>query len=253
MSEKKMSKRQQRREMRRKQEVRGRIITISVVVVGALLVAVALIYPSISRNMRPASEFVTPDENPRPMASANAMGDPNAPIKIEEFSDFQCPYCQRFYTETEGQIKDALVETGKVYFVYRSFGSFIGRESGMAAEAAYCAGDQNKFWEMHDIIFENHPGGENINYYTDRQLTAFAEAIDLDVNEFSDCYSSGKYRNQIQLDYTEGQAAGVTGTPAFVITYTVDGQEKQRFIAGAYPFSEFEKQVNEALAEMGVE
>lgn len=249
MSPKKMSRRQQRRELRRKQETRGRIITLSVVVVGAMLLALAFIYP----NLRPAGEFVTPEENPRPMANANAMGDPNAPIKIEEFSDFQCPYCQRFYIETEGQIEEAFVKTGKVYFVYRTFGAFIGPESGATGEAAYCAGDQNKYWEMHDIIFDNHPGGENIRYYTDRQLSTFAEAIGLDMDAFSDCYNSGKYRDQLQKDFIDGQAAGVTGTPAFLITYTVDGQEKQRFIAGAYPFSEFETQINEALAEMGLE
>jgi len=253
MSEKKMSKRKQRRDMRRKEMMRGRIITISVIVVGAVLLAFALIYPNLSRSMRPASEFVTPQDNPRPMAKANAMGDPNAPIKIEEFSDYQCPYCQRFFIETESQIVDAYVKTGKVYFVYRSVGNFIGRESGLTAEAAYCAGDQNKYWEMHDIIFENHPDGENVNYFTDRQLTAFAEAIGLDMQEFSDCYTSGKYRDQLQIDYNDAQAAGVSGTPAFVITYTVNGEEKRDFIAGAYPFSEFEKQVNQALSEMGLE
>ena len=253
MSEKKMSKRQQRRETRRKQVMRGRVITIFAVVIGALLLAFGLIYPSISRNLRPASEFTTPEGNTRPMANVNAMGDPNAPIKIEEFSDFQCPYCQRFHVETESQIVDAFVKTGKVYFVYRSVGNFIGPESGATAEAAYCAGDQNKYWEMHDIIFDNQPSGENINYYTDRQLTAFAEAIGLDMGAFSDCYTSGKYRAQLQKDYNDAQAEGVSGTPAFVITYSVDGQEKRRFIAGAYPFSEFDKQINEALAEMGIE
>ncbi|GAB4431845.1 MAG: hypothetical protein Kow002_20010 [Anaerolineales bacterium] len=249
MSEKKKSKRQQRREMRQKQEMRSRIITISVIVIGALLVAFALIYP----NLRPAGEFVTPDEHLRPMANGNAMGDPDAPIRIEEFSDFQCPYCQRWYIETEGQLIDTYIETGKVYFIYRSFGAFLGPESAATAEAAYCAGDQNKYWQMHDIIFENHPGGENINYYTDRQIAAFAEALDLDMDAFLDCYNSGKYRDQLQKDLVDGQAAGVTGTPAFVITYTVDGQQKQRLIAGAYPFSEFQKQIDEALAEMGLE
>ena len=249
MSDKQVSKRQQRREMRRKQETRGRLITIAVVVVGALLVAFALIYP----NLRPAGEFVTPEENPRPMANGNGMGDPNAPITIEEFSDFQCPYCQRFYLETESQIVDAFVKTGKVYFMYRSFGAFIGPESAATAEAAYCAGDQGKFWEMHDIIFQNHPGGENINYYTDRQVSAFAEALKLDMDAFNSCYTGKKYGDQLNKDFTDGQAYGVSGTPAFIIIYKVNGEEKVRPIYGAYPFSEFETQINEALAEMGLQ
>ena len=251
MSDKKMSKRQQRREMQRKQEKRGRIITITVVALGALLLAFALIYPNL--NLKAAGEFTTPEESPRYMANGNGMGDPNAPIKIEEFSDFQCPYCQRFHVETEAQVVDAFVKTGKAYFTYRTFGAFIGPESEATAEAAYCAGDQGKFWEMHDIIFDNQPNGENVNYFTDRQLSAFAEALNLDMDAFSSCYNSGTYKDQIQQDYNDGQAAGVTGTPAFVITYTVNGESKQRFIAGAYPFSEFETQINEALAEMGLE
>jgi protein-disulfide isomerase len=141
----------------------------------------------------------------------------------------------------------AYVATGKVYLVYRSFGNFLGPESQMAAEAAYCAGDQNKYWEYHDILFANRTSGA----YTDRRLVAFAEALSLDMGEFNDCYKSNKYSDRVQQDYVDGSAAGVTGTPAFVIIYTVDGEQKQRFISGAYPFSEFQSQIEGALAEMG--
>jgi len=159
-------------------------------------------------------------------------------------------YCERFYKETEKQIEDTYVADGTVHFVYRSFGGFIGPESQAAAEAAYCAGDQNKYWEYHDILFANQTG-ENVGAFADRRLQAFAEALSLDMTAFNDCFNSNKYADRVQQDSVDGTAAGVTGTPAFYFTYTVNGEEKHRLIAGAYPFSEFQTQIEEALTEMG--
>jgi protein-disulfide isomerase len=245
--EKKMSKRQAMRAKRESQARMQRLGVIAIIVVGALLVAAALIYP----NLKPVGAIENPDPGEHPMANDNAMGDPNAPIMIEEFSDFQCPYCARFHEETEWQIANSYVADGTVYLVYRSFGDFIGPESKAAAEASYCAGDQDKFWEYHNILFANQTG-ENVGAYTDRRLQAFAEALSLDMNAFNSCFSSGKFSDRVNQDRVDGTAAGVTGTPAFSITYTVNGEQKQRFIAGAYPFSEFQTQIEEALVEMGL-
>jgi protein-disulfide isomerase len=246
--EKKMSKKQIIRAKRQRQARMQRLGVIGIIVVGALLVAAALIYP----NLKPVGEVAAANSHDRPMVSDNTMGDPSAPIKIEEFSDYQCPYCARFYEETESQVVDTYVATGKVYFVYRSFGKFIGPESKVAAEAAYCAGDQNKYWEYHDILFANQTG-ENVGAFTDRRLQAFAKELSLDMDAFNSCLDSGKFVDRVEQDYQDGTAAGVTGTPAFLITYTVDGEEKQRLIAGAYPFNEFQTQIDEALAEMGLQ
>jgi protein-disulfide isomerase len=246
--EKKMSKRQAMRVKRERQAQIQRWGVIGIIVVGAMLVAAALIYP----NLKPVGEIAPVSSGERPMVNDNAMGDPNAPIKIEEFSDYQCPYCARFSEETESQIANTYVSTGKVYFIYRSFGNFIGPESQAAAEAAYCAGDQNKYWEYHDILFANQTG-ENVGAYANRRLDAFAEALSLDLDAFNSCFDSNKYADRVEQDYQDGSAAGVTGTPAFLITYKVNGEEKQRFIAGAYPFSEFQTQIEEALVEMGIQ
>ena len=245
--EEKMSKRQAIRAKRQRQAQMQRFGMIAIIVVGALLVTAALVYP----NIKPVGEIVTKDPGEHPMANDNAMGDPNAPITIEEFSDFQCPYCARFHEETEWQIANSYVTDGTVYFVYRSFGDFIGPESKAAAEAAYCAGDQNKYWEYHDILFANQTG-ENVGAYADRRLQAFAEALSLDMDAFNNCFNSGKYSERVDQDKVDGAAAGVTGTPAFSITYIVNGEQKQRFIAGAYPFSEFQTQIEGALVEMGL-
>lgn len=244
--EQKMSKRQMMREKRARQARMQRIGMIGIIVVGALFVAAALIYP----NLKPVGEIATTEPKARTMADGNAMGDPNAPIKIEEFSDYQCPYCARFVKDTEAQIEDTFVADGTVYFVYRSFGDFIGAESKAAAEAAYCAGDQNKYWEYHDILFANQTG-ENVGAFTDRRLQAFAETLNLDMNAFNSCFNSGKYSDRVNQDRVDGTAAGVTGTPAFVLSYTVNGEQKTRFIAGAVPFSQFQAEIESVLAEMG--
>jgi len=248
MTEEKMSKRQVMRAKRRQGEMRNRWMMIVLVIIGALLVAFALIYP----NLKPVGEVVAAKSTSRPMANDNSMGDPNAPIKIEEFSDYQCPYCQKFYLETESQLVDAYVATGKVQFSYRSFGEFIGPESRASAEAAYCAGEQNKYWEYHDILFANHTG-ENVGNYTDRRLETFAEMIELDMSAFRSCFNSGKYADRVSQDFTDGSAAGIQATPSFLLTYTVNGETKHKIIAGAYPFSEFETQIEAALAEMGIQ
>lgn len=250
--EKELSKRERRRQQMRRAETRTRILTIGLVTVGALLLAFVLIYP----NVKPIGEIATAEPFPRPQAQANTAGDPNAPIKIEEFSDFQCPVCARFYLDIEPELVETYVASGKVYFVYRSMGEFIGPESVAAAEAAYCAGDQNKFWEMHDIILANH-SGENVGDYTNRRLKAFAETIGLNMGEFNSCFDGRKYRDQVNQDAADGRAAGVSGTPSFLLTYTVNGETKTRFLSGAYPISDpsletdFKREIEAALAEMG--
>jgi protein-disulfide isomerase len=243
-----MSKREMRRQQMNRAKQRNRIITAVAIVMVALLVAFFLIWPSL----QPVGTVRTPEASiVRNQVNGNAAGDPNAPVKIEEFSDFQCPYCDRFVKQTEAQLVSTYVNTGKVYFVYRSFGEFIGPESRAAAEAAYCAGDQNKFWEMHDILFANQTG-ENIGDFTDKRLVAFAESIGLDMGKFNSCVSAKTYSSRVDQDAKDGLAAGIQATPSFVLTYTVNGQVKTVLIEGAQPFSEFQAKIEAALAEMGL-
>jgi len=144
------------------------------------------------------------------------MGDPNAPVKIIEYSDFQCPACQYFQQHLESQLVDTYVKTGKVYYQYRSMGSFIGPESGEATMAAYCAGDQEKFWEYHNILFTNLTG-ENVGSFSEERLQAYAQSIDLDMDLFDECVNSKKYQERVAQDEVDGRSAGVDGTPSFLI------------------------------------
>lgn len=250
-SQTEMSKRQMRREQMRRKEQRGRIIGISLITIGALFVAFLIIWP----NVKPVTGITVVDPNPRPQADKNSMGDLNAPVKIVEFSDYQCPFCERFSTDTEPSLIESYISTGKVHFTYRSTGNWVSQninsgltESEDAAEAAYCAGDQGKYWEMHDMIFANVLG-EDVGSFTDRRLSAIAEKTGLDMTQYEECYSSNKYRDAVVKDGQDALAAGVQGTPSFVLTYTnASGEEVTELIEGAQPFSVFQEKIEAALA-----
>ena len=260
MTREKKSKRQERREQIVKKERRNRLITIGLITLGAVLVVFAVVYPYL----RPIAEVVSADPGTLFMPEDNALGDPNAPIKIEEFADFQCPFCERFHQETELLLRQYYIDTRKVHFTYRSMGNFVSdniarangtparTESRDSALAAYCAGDQDKFWEMHAHLFANALG-EDAGSFTDQRLKAIAETAGLDMATFNSCYDSGKYLDRIQQDLEDGQTAGVTGTPGFVITYTVNGETKTDRIDGAQPFSAFQQKLEAILNEMGVQ
>ena len=241
-----MSKRQVRRDQIRRKGQRSRLLGIGLISIGALFLAFLFIYP----NFKPIGDVFSAPLVSRANVDFNAVGDPEAPIKIEEYSDFQCPYCRKFFENTEAQLLERFVANGTVYFVYHSFGDFIGAESGRAAEAAYCAGDQGKFWEMHDIILVNQTG-ENVGAYSDRRLLAFAEKIELNMDDFRACFNGVNYKSLIEEDLKNGILAGIQATPSFLMTYTVNGEAKTVLIEGAQPIDVFQEKINAALAEMG--
>lgn len=256
MSNKKM----EFRERRRRRERNQRLAIIGLITAGALLIAFGLIWPSI----RPIENVVMPDLHDRAglVINDNTIGDPNAPIEIINFSDYQCPYCKAFADQTEEQILKAYVATGKVRFTFRSMGNFISNniaryrgtvaqtESEDAAQAAYCAGDQGKFWEYHDALFANWLG-EDVGSFTPRRLAAIADLLGLDTRAFQDCLNNGKYAQRVRQDGLDGAAYGINGTPSFVLIYQVNGVTRTKLIEGAVPFSQFQKEIEAALAEIG--
>ncbi|HET9914028.1 MAG TPA: thioredoxin domain-containing protein [Anaerolineales bacterium] len=257
--EKEVSKRQLRREQMRKRAQNQRLVVIGLIVLGTLLIVVPIAY----QMFKPAAEVVAIDPGTHPNPDDNSMGAADAPIVIEEFSDFQCPYCKSFHKGTEPQLRQYYIDTGKVRFVYRSMGNFVSdniargynrpakTESQNAALAAYCAGDQNKFWDMHAYLFANNMDVEDGGAFTDKRIKSIAETAGLDTEAFNSCYDSGKFEERVQQDAADGVAAGVKGTPAFVIKYTVNGEEKTKFIEGAQPFTNFQQELEAALNEIG--
>jgi protein-disulfide isomerase len=232
------------REKRKQQLKRQRLMTILAVVFVAVVVVGILIAPSIQRTLAPIGEFVIPEPVSVPNPSRNAMGDPNAPVKIIEYSDFQCPACKQFHELTMPDMIENYVEPGQVFFEYRSMGFWIGPESVRAAEATYCAADQERFWDYHNILFENQ-GLENSNNYSDKRLVAFAEALNLDMETFIACLDDRKYEDELNQDRIDGQALGVDGTPSFLINGIL--------YKGSLPFSSLQDAIESALTSVPAE
>ena len=136
-------------------------------------------------------------------------------VTLEEFGDFQCSHCAQFAVTIGKQIKADFVDTGRIQFIFRHF-PFIGTESFRAAEATECAADQDKFWEFHDIVFENWKG-VNEGHFSDENLKLFASSLRLDRGAFDSCFDSGKYRGKVEADLRRGKQLGVQGTPTLFL------------------------------------
>ena len=183
------------------------------------------------------SDVAVPEDQVRGVTQNNTMGDPNAPIQIIEYGDYQCPYCLQFWSETEPQLIEEYVNTGKVYFEFRSF-PIIGPESVSAAEGAYCAGDQGKFWEFHDTLFTNWTG-ENVGDFTQEKLIQYADALALDTAAFEQCLSDGTHQSTVEQDRAKGEADNVHATPTFFIN--------GHLLEGAQPFEVMQHIIEELL------
>ena len=210
------TKRQAVREKRQRKQRKQRLYIILGVVGVAVIIAALLIIPSL----RPVGDIVTITPHERPMVDGRAMGDPNAPVTIEVYEDFQCPACKTFSEQIEPQVIDAYVATGDVYYIFRHFPFIDDRaprnESDQAANASMCARDENRFWDYHDMLFANW-NGENQGAFSDKRLLAFAEALGLNMESFNQCFNANLNKDEIDADLLSGRDSGVTGTPSVFI------------------------------------
>ena len=225
MTVEKKSKRQERRDKMRQQTMRSRLTTIGLITVGALLLVIAFVWPQFTT----IDDIIVPDTTTLPNPDGLSLGDPNALVVIDVFEDFQCPACQFFSESVEPLIIQYLVETGKARLVYRNYpfidgeGAGNGGESDQSANAAMCANEQGKFWEMKSVLYANW-NGENQGNLNNRRLTAMAEAIDLNMSAFESCFRDNKYQADIQADFDFGQDIGVSGTPSVYVNGEKVGQ-----------------------------
>lgn len=218
------------------------LIPAAIIAAGALI-AFAVMYSGggIRQTGAPkeTAGVVVPEKTTLYDASDPFLGNPAAPVTMVEFADFQCPFCDRFFKTVEPQIIEKYVKTGKVKFVYRDF-AFLGDESEWAASAAECAGEQGKFWQYHDYLYD-HQRGENEGAFSGANLKLFAQNLGLDISAFNACFDSAKYLEKVRKDTSDGRALGVSGTPANFI----NGQA----ITGAQPFAEFANMIDAELAK----
>lgn len=165
-------------------------------------------------------------------------GQANAPVTIVEFSDFECPFCGRFFSTTYPDIDKNYIQTGKAKLYYMDFPLSFHPQAEPAALAAACAQEQNKFWEFHDKIFANQQS------LSDDSYKKWAKEIGLNEQQFSTCYTSKKYLSEVQGDFDTGSKAGVSGTPSFKIC---KGAADCTTIVGAQPFAAFKSAIDSKL------
>ena len=171
------------------------------------------------------------------------LGNPNASITLVEFGDYQCTFCYKFHQNTLNDIQIIYIDTGKVNYVYRDF-PLNGPSSILAAEASYCAGEQDKYWQYHNLIFKNW-AGENTGWITMNLLMEFATQLNLDMPKFDSCMNMHKFYQRIIDNESFAKQIGVNATPSFLI---FDDEELVRII-GAQKLERFQYVIDELLSK----
>lgn len=209
----------------------------------AAVFAVFLIY----QFTKPASNAAAKldPSTPLPQAQGYTLGSPTAPVRVIEFADFECPACAQFFTLTEPDVRARLVDSGVVQYTFMDYPLPMHKNTWPASNAAACANEQGKFWEMHDMLFQmqdqwngfatSRPGGK---------FKEFAQQLGLDVNKWEQCFDDQKYLANIRAHEVEAGRQGASQTPTFIIG--------SRRVPGSISFDKFRAYVDTALAEAGV-
>lgn len=182
------------------------------------------------------------------VAGAPSLGEQDAVVTMVEFTDYQCPFCRQHSLQTKPRLIRDYVETGKLRYVLREFPiESIHPQAMKAAEAALCAGDQGKYWDITALFFQNQ------RQLKPEQLMAHAEGLELDMAVFKDCFESAKYAEQVRNDLRVGTTAGVRGTPSFFLGITdPDDPSKFKatvFLRGAQPYVAFKQAIDALIAK----
>jgi protein-disulfide isomerase len=167
------------------------------------------------------------------------LGSKEAPLTIVEFTDYQCPFCQRFHTTAFPELKKNYIDSGKVRFYSRDLPLDFHPNAMRAAEAARCANEQGQFWKLRDVM------GANPNKLDMDSLVADATDLKMDVKAFRACVESEKYKNAVQTDVMEAMKIGANGTPTFVIGKSTPNGVDGELVVGAEPYPMFDQKLKE--------
>jgi protein-disulfide isomerase len=169
-------------------------------------------------------------------------------VTMVEFGDYQCTFCAKFHNEIREQIIKNFVDSGKINFIFKDYivnDNATDRSSTIAAEASYCAAEQDKYWDYHTELYDNW-GGERTGWITNDNLKQFARNIEIpDIEKFSNCIQSNKYLSIVQNNDNIARSMGLTGTPSFIL---IKDNNIQSIIPGALPYEFFEQTLNGLLA-----
>lgn len=215
------------------------------VIIGVIVIAViTAIVASFSSS---STETVNLDMERNHGSISTAMGspilgDPEAPITIVEFGDYQCHFCEKWFHETKPLIERDYIDTGKVNLIFVDM-AFLGRDSPKAAQASYCAEDQGMYWQYHDMLYNSQEPKIDGGWANTERLKAFAFDLGLDMDLFNSCLDSGKYSKRVQYNVQQARENGINSTPGFFVV----GSDTQQFIKGAQPYSTFQKVIDSMI------
>ena len=201
-------------------------------IAGGLAMTVLSLGLALSAGAQATQGFTEEDDRVR--------GNPRAPVTILEYSDFTCGFCEKFFQETWPILFSEYIDTGKVRLVYRDFPRALSGPSVDTALAARCAGEQGRYWAMHDRLFS---GG---NKFSPAQLRQQAEALRLNAQQFDSCFEAAHYTTNIFKDRIEGGELGVRGTPFFIV-YVTNRPQQAVALPGAFPYEAFKEEIDKLL------
>jgi protein-disulfide isomerase len=223
-------------------------LRVALFAVGAVAVIGVVVVASLFFFRRETSVMESEAAVNRPESSTDRLwqpdgrtrGNPNAPVTLIEYSDFTCGYCVKFFRDTWPRLREKYVETGKVRLLYRDYPRDPDGPAMTAALAARCAGDQGRYWDMHDRLFAGRIGTDTIQ--------AYANTIGLNQPAFAACLRDARHRPAILQDKEDGIRIGFVGTPGFILLRTGQaGKEKPIGLPGAFPIGVFEQEIDRLL------
>ena len=177
----------------------------------------------------------------------HTLGAADAPVTVVEFADYQCPYCLRFAKTTFPLLKQKYIDTGKVRWVALNLPLPFHKDARKAAQAAHCAGEQGKLWEMRDVLFKNP---QKLNT---ENLPAHAETLSLDMDAFNACLLSDRHLAEIDQDAKDANAVRLTGTPSFIIGKSTGDEITGQVVIGAQPMKAFDSAITKSLTQQTAE
>ena len=196
----------------------GTIVVVPIVIIIGVAIGVLLVGFGDQWNTTTTSPFDSTKLTAKNLKNGGSpvMGDPLAPITIIEYGDYQCTFCYRFHQTTLKTLQSQYIDTGKVNLIFKDF-ALNGPDSVLAAQAAHCAKDQEKYWQYHDEIYNNWEG-ERTGWVTkDDAITRFAANTDLNLEQFSRCINEQKYHQVVLDTYKAAQKIGIDATPTFLV------------------------------------
>lgn len=225
----------QPKEQQKKERQNPYVIPLAIVLAG-VLIAGAIFFRQPTEPIQGNTETQSGEVSVE-LEGWASLGDPDAPVVMVEYADFACPFCTRFSQETLPLIKRDYIDEGKVFYVYKDFISVGGDR---AAEAAHCAGEQDKYWEYHDLLFER--SSEDRQQWSDSQVhEGYAQELGLDSGALVGCFEDRRFQDKVSESHNEARQNAARGTPYFLVN--------NRPVSGAQPYSTFQRIINSALEE----